>query len=105
MKNWKEMEDDEKLECLKGILTKVGCDKTFREECSQCDLEKVKAAVAREGNVEFDDEMTVRFIKTKEDAEKEIVLLMPEYVESCVEVDPTDGYWLCTYITYAPGRR
>lgn len=104
-RDWATLTDAEKVEVITDVLTRAGSEKEFRKQCLDADPANVRRAIEQATNVNFGSEMTVRFFPDQDAALKEILLLMPEYVEPGQGIPAPVGNikdWLCTYITYRP---
>ena len=95
-KNWKEMTDAEQIKCVEDTLTSASNDVAVREALLK--EETAKDAMAKAGNVTFDDDVVVSAYPDKATAAKEIELRLPGTGEP---VD-TAEQWLCTYVKYPP---
>jgi len=98
-KNWKEMTDQEQIDCVTATLTSASNSEDVRN--ALLNTETAKGAMAAAGNVTFDDDAVVSAYPDKATAAKEIALRLPAAGE---EPDPAEQ-WLCTYVKYPPKAR
>jgi hypothetical protein len=88
----------EKIDSLTNVLTRAGSDPQFRQLC--LNRTNARAAIQKEANVTFDEDIVIRVLPDQESAEKEIVLLLPQLIEDAEMPRKADDYWLCTYWPY-----
>lgn len=100
-KNWEQLTNDEKLDRLTSVLTRVGSDIQFRERCLTSP-ESAKEAVSEAGGIEFPPDFKVKFL-TPEEQLKNLVLAVPEFIPSengAAEVRQAEDFQLCSYRTW-----
>jgi hypothetical protein len=96
--NWKDMTDDQQIDCVTKTLTSAVNSEAVRK--ALLNPETAKGAMAAAGNVTFDPDAVVSAYPDKATAAKEIALRLPADGE---EVDAAKQ-WLCTYIKYSKAR-
>ena len=97
-KNWEAMTNDERLDRLTSVLTKVGSDKKFRDQCLTSP-EAAKKAVSEVGEIEFPPDFEVEFL-TPEQRLKKLVLAVPDFIppeNGAAEVRNAEDYQTCSY--------
>jgi hypothetical protein len=97
-KNWEEMTNDEKLDRLTSVLTRVGSDIQFRDRCLQSP-ESAKKAVSEAAEIEFSSDFEIQFL-TPEQRLKKLVLAVPDYIPAengAPEVRNAEDYQTCSY--------
>ena len=97
-KNWNELTNDEKLDRLTTVLTRVGSDINFRDRCL-ISGDAAKAAVSAEGEIEFPPDFKVQFM-TPEERLKTLILTVPDYIppqDGVAEVRNAEDFQPCTY--------
>jgi hypothetical protein len=62
---------------------------------------RARSAIQKEANVVFDEDINIRVLSNQESAEREIVLLLPPFIEEAEVTHKADDYWLCTWFPYA----
>lgn len=98
IKNWDAMTNDERLDRLTSVLTRVGADKQFRARCLGS-AESAKQAVSEAGGIEFSADFEVQFL-TPEQRLKKLVLALPEFIPAkngMAEPRNAEDYQTCTY--------
>lgn len=99
IKNWEQMTNDERLDRLTSVLTRVGSDKTFRDRCLGS-TETAKQAVSEAGEIEFSPDFEVQFL-TSEQRLKKLVLAIPEFIPPTngqAEIRQAEDYQTCSYM-------
>jgi hypothetical protein len=102
-KEWTTLGDQQKVDVLTNVLTKLGSNLKFRDECMVSPTSAL-AAILREEDVNFPAGMTIKFM-TEEEMKRWIVLKMPEYRDPAggvITVPADKTYWPCTYTIYNP---
>jgi hypothetical protein len=97
-KSWEAMTNDEKLDRLTSVLTKVGSDKEFRAQCLRSP-ESAKKALSEAGEIEFPPDFEVEFL-TPEQRLKKLVLAVPDFIPAengKAEVRNAEDYQTCSY--------
>lgn len=97
-KNWEQLTNDEKLDRLTSVLTRVGSDPKFRERCL-VSPESAREAVSEVGQIEFPPDFEVRFL-TPEERLKTLLLAVPDHIPAengVPEVRNAEDYIGCTY--------
>lgn len=98
IKSWNSMTNDEKLDRLTSVLTRVGSDIKFRDRCLSS-TESAKQAVSEVGEIEFPPDFEIQFL-TPEQRMKKLVLAVPDFIppqNGDVEVRNAEDYQTCTY--------
>ena len=101
MKSWEAMTNDEKLDRLTSVLTRVGSDRKFRDQCLTSP-ESAKKAVSEAGEIEFSPDFEVEFL-TPEQRLKKLVLAVPDFIppeNGMAEVRNAEDYQTCSYIRW-----
>ena len=98
---WDKLTNDEKLDRLTDVLTRVGSDMEFRNRCL-ASPESAKQAVKEVAEVEFPEDFRVQFL-TPEERLKSLVLAIPEFIppeNGVPEVRHAEDFDLCTYVSW-----
>ena len=98
LKSWDAMTNDEKLDRLTSVLTRVGSDIKFRDLCLSSP-ESAKQAVSEEGEIDFPPDFEIEFL-TREERMKKLVLAVPDFIppqNGEAEVRNAEDYQTCTY--------
>ena len=99
MKSWEAMSNDEKLDRLTSVLTRVGSDRKFRDQCLTSP-EAAKKAVSEAGEIEFSPDFEIEFL-TRAQRLKKLVLAVPDFIppdNGSPEVRNAEDYQTCSYI-------
>ena len=97
-KNWENLTNDEKLDRLTSVLTRVGSDSKFRDRCL-VSPESARKAVSEVGEIEFPPDFQVTFL-TPEERLKTLVLALPDHIPAengLAEVRNAEDYISCSY--------
>ena len=97
-KNWEQLTNDEKLDRLTSVLTRVGSDTKFRDRCL-VSPESAREAVSEVGEIEFPPDFQITFV-TPEERLKTLVLAIPDHIPAengVPEVRNAEDYIGCTY--------
>jgi hypothetical protein len=97
-KSWEKLTNDEKLDRLTSVLTRVGSDRKFRDRCLTSP-ESAKKALSEAGEIEFPPDFEVEFL-TPEQRLKKLVLAMPDFIppeNGKAEVRNAEDYQTCSY--------
>lgn len=100
-KNWEQLTNDEKLDRLTSVLTRVGSDPKFRDRCL-ASPESAREAVSEVGGIEFPPDFRVTFM-TPEERLKTLVLALPDHIPAengVPEVRNAEDYIGCTYVPW-----
>ena len=99
--SWDEMTNDEKLDRLTSVLTRMGSDIKFRDRCL-VSQESAKAAVSEVGEIEFPYDFEVQFL-TPEQRLKKLILAVPDYIPAengTAEERNAEDYQTCSYFLW-----
>ena len=97
-KDWNELTNDEKLDRLTFVLTRVGSDIKFRDRCL-VSPESAKGAVSEAARVVFPPDFRVQFL-TPEEQLKTLILKVPDFVQNDdepPEIRKAEDHQPCTY--------
>lgn len=95
--NWKDLEDEDKVDRLTDVLTLAATDRAYREQCLMSPR-SARAAVEKVADVTLPTGMTVRFMTIDEAEEESLMILkLPKFGE---EVEADKEHWPCTYTIY-----
>ena len=92
------MTNDEKLDRLTSVLTRVGSDVVFRDRCL-ISPESAKQAVSEAGAIQFPSDFRIQFL-TQEERLKTLLLAVPDFASAengDAEVRNAEDYQTCTY--------
>lgn len=96
--SWDSMTNDEKLDRLTSVLTRVGSDVEFRDRCLSSP-ESAKMAVSEFGGIEFPADFKVQFL-TSEERMKRLVISVPDLIpqqDGHAELRNAEDFQICTY--------
>src|SRR5437016_11484443 len=99
--NWGQMTNDEQLDRLTSVLTRMGSDIKFRDRCL-VSQESAKAAVSEVGEIEFPHDFEVQFL-TPDQRLKKLVLAVPDYIPAengNAEARNAEDYQTCSYLIW-----
>ena len=101
LKDWKDLNDREKLDRLTLLLTEAGNDIDCRDECL-VSMESARNAVRDYAGINLPDEMEVQFL-TPDEADKKLIFIMPDFVPGPEPIErKAELFMPCTYTTWAP---
>lgn len=94
---WSSLSSQARVDKIMDVVKAATTDPNFRAKC--LDENTRKATIEGKALVRFDSDLVLQVYPNKAEAEKQIVLLLPEVP---IGGGTVQNYWLCTYVDYIP---
>lgn len=94
---WSTLGSQARVDKIMDVVKAATTDTNFRAKC--LDEKTRQTTIEGKAQVKFDSGLVLQVYSSKAEAEKQIVLLLPEMA---VAGGTVQNYWLCTYVDYIP---